>query len=132
MLPSVVATAVQYDIPAVWIVWNNGGFVSIRDQQTAYYGAGREYATSFRHAASGEAHVTDFAAMARSMGGEGIRVDGPAELGDAVRAALASGRPTVIDVHVDGSIGLPSAATWQLPPMPLPEPSFGWPDRTDE
>jgi acetolactate synthase-1/2/3 large subunit len=131
MLPSVVATAVQYDIPAVWIVWNNGGFISIRDQQTAYYGAGREYATSFRHAASGEAHVTDFAAMARSMGGEGIRVDRPAELGDAVRAALASGRPTVIDVQVDASIGLPSAATWQLPPMPLPEPSFGWPDRTD-
>ena len=25
MLPSVVATAVQYGIPAVWLVWNNGG-----------------------------------------------------------------------------------------------------------
>lgn len=128
MLPSVVATAVQYDIPAVWVVWNNGGFISIRDQQTAYYGAGREFATSFVHPKSGDRHRTDFVALARSMGGEGIQVESPCDLGDAVRKALQSGRPTVVDVHVDDHVQLPAAATWQLPPMPVPEPSFGWPD----
>lgn len=128
MMPSVVATAVQYDIPAVWVVWNNGGFVSIRDQQAAYFGAGRELATSFVHAASQQPYSADFVAMARSMGGEGIRVEQPSELGAAVEAAVASGRPTVIDAVVDGTVGLPSAATWQLPPKPFPEPSFGWPD----
>jgi acetolactate synthase I/II/III large subunit len=128
MTPSVVATAVQYDVPAVWVVWNNGGFVSIRDQQTAYFGAGRELATSFLHAASRQPYSADFVAMARSMGGEGIRVEQPDELGPAVEAAIASGRPTVVDAVVDGAVGLPSAATWQLPPKPFPEPSFGWPD----
>ena len=27
MLPSAVATAVQYGLPAIWLVWNNGGFM---------------------------------------------------------------------------------------------------------
>ena len=130
MLPSVIATAVQYNIPAVWIVWNNGGFISIRDQQRAFFGADRELATSFLMAASGEPHRTDFVAMARSMGGDGVRVEHPADLGSAMAAGLASGRPFVIDVVVDDSIGLPAAATWELPPLPYPDPTFGWPDDT--
>lgn len=130
MLPSVVATAVQNAIPAVWIVWNNGGFVSIRDQQTAYFGAGRELATDFVHADSGEPYLPDFAAMARSMGGDGVRIEHPADLAEAIRRAVASGRPTVLDVVVDDQVGPESAATWQLPPMPVPPPSFGWPDAT--
>ncbi|MET1115277.1 MAG: thiamine pyrophosphate-binding protein [Comamonas sp.] len=40
----------------------------------------------------------DHAAIARGMGCEGIRVREPAELGPALQAALACGRPAVIDV----------------------------------
>jgi acetolactate synthase-1/2/3 large subunit len=128
MFPSVVATAVEYDLPAVWLVWNNGGYVSIRDQQRGYFGQQRELATSFRHERSGAAHSTDFAALAKSMGGEGIRVTRPGELGDALETALASGKPTVLDVLVDPDVALPAVATWDLPPLPHPEPTFGWPD----
>ncbi|MGH3319029.1 MAG: thiamine pyrophosphate-binding protein [Streptosporangiaceae bacterium] len=127
MLPSVVATAVEYDLPVVWLVWNNGGFVSIRDQQLGYFGAGRELATSFRTAAS-EPYSPDYAAMARSMGADGLRVDTPGDLGSALKTALDSGRPTVLDVIVDGQAGQPAAATWKLPPLPHPEPTFGWSD----
>jgi acetolactate synthase-1/2/3 large subunit len=122
MLPSAVATAVQYDLPAVWLVWNNGGFISIRDQQRAYFG--RDYATSFTR-------PCDFAAMARSMGADGMRAGTPADLGAALKAALDSGRPTVIDVPVDAEIPQPAVGTWDLPPLPHPEPTFGWPDRGD-
>ena len=128
MLPSVVATAVEYGLPAVWLVWNNGGYVSIRDQQRGYFGAGRELATSFRYDASGEPYSADHAAMARSMGAEGLRVETPGDLGPALKTALSSGRPTVIDVLVEPEAVQPSAATWQLPPLPHPEPGFGWPD----
>ncbi|MBK1789173.1 thiamine pyrophosphate-binding protein [Prauserella cavernicola] len=128
MLPSVVATAVQYAIPAVWLVWNNGGYMSIRDQQHAYFGADRELATTFRIAATGEPHRTDFAAMARSMGGEGITVTHPADLGPALETALASPAPVVVDVRVDDAVHPPAVATWALPPLPHPEPAFGWPD----
>jgi acetolactate synthase I/II/III large subunit len=126
LLPSAVATAVQYDIPVVWVVWNNGGFISIRDQQHAYFG--RAMATDFRR--GDEPYSADFAAMARSMGASGVRVDRPGDLAGQLAAALAAGRPTVLDVRVDADAKTPAAATWDLPPLPHPEPTFGWPDPT--
>ena len=128
MLPSVVATAVQYDIPAVWVVWNNGGYMSIRDQQKAYFGNGRELATTFQHVATKKPYTPDFVAMARSMGADAIRVTQPSELGVALETAVRARRPFVVEVVVDDSIGLPAAATWELPPLGHPTPNFGWPD----
>jgi acetolactate synthase-1/2/3 large subunit len=128
MLPSVVASAVEYGIPAVWLVWNNGGYISIRDQQRGYFGTGREIATSFRYAATGGPYSADYAAMARSMGAQGLRVETPGDLGSALQTALDSGLPTVIDVPVQADAAQPSAATWQLPPLHHLEPTFGWPD----
>ena len=112
--------------PCIWLVWNNGGYMSIRDQQQAS-SARRELATTFRYVATEEPYVGDFAAMARSMGAEGIRAETPADLGAALKTAHDTGRPTVIDVPVAAE-AQPSAATWDLPPLPLPQPSFGWPD----
>ncbi|GGL09433.1 thiamine pyrophosphate-binding protein [Mangrovihabitans endophyticus] len=129
LMPSAVATAVQYDIAVVWIVWNNQGFMSIRDQQAGYFGDGRELATSFRTAATGAAYTADYAAMARAMGADGTVVERPGDLAGRLEAALASGRPTVLDVRVDPQVRPPAAATWDLPPLPHPEPTFGWPDR---
>jgi acetolactate synthase-1/2/3 large subunit len=127
MLPSAVATAVEYGVPCTWVVWNNGGYMSIRDQQRAYFGT--EWATSFRHAADASPYVCDFAAMARAMGADGMRAETPADLGAALKAAQESGRPTVIDVPVDAEVPQPAVATWELPPLSPPEPAFGWPDQ---
>jgi acetolactate synthase-1/2/3 large subunit len=127
MLPSAVATAVQYDLPAVWVVWNNGGYISIRDQQRGYFGP--ELATSFTYAASGQPYRCDFAAMARAMGADGMRAQTPGDLGAALKTALDCGRPAVIDVPVDAEVPQPAVATWELPPLPHPAPAFGWPDR---
>jgi acetolactate synthase-1/2/3 large subunit len=125
MLPSVVATAVEYDIPVTWLVWNNLGFCSIRDQQLGYFGQSRELATSFLDS-SGELFTPDFAALSRSLGGDGALVERPQDLGEQLRAALASGRPTVLDVRVDRGARPPATASWDLPPLPAPLPDFGW------
>ncbi|SJM63842.1 thiamine pyrophosphate-binding protein [Gulosibacter sp. 10] len=127
MLPSAVATAVQYDVPATWIVWNNGGFQSIRDQQRLYFGADRELATTFL-GADGAPYEADHAALARSLGAEGITVTHSSDLSSALETAIASERPTVVDVSVTDAVGLPAAATWALPPLDHPRPGFGWPD----
>jgi acetolactate synthase-1/2/3 large subunit len=128
LMPSAVATAVEYDIPVVWVVWNNQGFISIRDQQKGYFGAERELATSFVTARTGEAYTPDYAAMARSMGADGSVVQRPGDLAGQIEAAIRSGRPTVLDVRVDPGVRPTAAATWDLPPLPHPEPTFGWPD----
>ena len=46
MVPHVLCTAVEYDIPVVWVIWNNFGWVSIRDIQYGMFG-GRELGTAF-------------------------------------------------------------------------------------
>ena len=84
MHASVLGTAVEYNLPVVWVVWNNFAYASIRGLQRGYLG-GRELATDFRHPETGAPYNPDFAAMARSAGVEGVNVDRAADLSDAVR-----------------------------------------------
>ena len=125
MNASAVLTAVEYEIPVVWIVWNNCGFAVIRDQQLGYFGKGRELATMFKGKA-GKPFSADYAAMARSMGADGWIVEKPADLAGHLEAAIASNRPTVLDVRVDPDIRPLATGSWDLPPLPHPIPNFGW------
>jgi acetolactate synthase-1/2/3 large subunit len=126
MMPGVVATAVEYDSPVVWLVWNNYGYCAIRDQQLAYFGSDRELATSFTSKASGDLLSVDFAAMARSMGADAWTVEKPADLAPCLEHAISSRRPAVLDVRVDRDVRPTATASWDLPPLPHPLPSFGW------
>jgi acetolactate synthase-1/2/3 large subunit len=125
MNASAVLTAVEYDIPVVWVVWNNGGFSVMRDQQLGYFGKGRELATMFR-GKDGKPFSADYAVMARSMGAEGWLVEKPADLAGRLGAAIASNRPTVLDVRVDPDMRPLATGSWDLPPLPYPLPNFGW------
>lgn len=126
MTPHVLATAVEYDIPAVWVVWNNFAWGAIRDIQHGMFG-GREIGTGFYAGPNREPYNPDFAAMARSYGVEGISVKHSDQLADALKHAVALGKPCLLDVHVDGEVKPPSTGTWQLPPTPYREPAFGKP-----
>jgi acetolactate synthase-1/2/3 large subunit len=125
MNSSAVLTAVEYQIPVVWVVWNNFGYCSIRDQQRGYFGKDREIAVSFTDS-SGKLFSADFAMMARSMGADGHTVEKPADLAPQIEAAIRSGRPTVLDVRIDREIRPLATGSWDLPPIPHPLPNFGW------
>lgn len=125
MNASAVLTAVEWDIPVVWLVWNNFGYGSIRDQQRGYFGNEREIATSFTDV-EGNLYSADYAMMARSMGAAGYTVKQPADLGPQLEAAIASGRPTVLDVRIDRDVRPLATGSWDLPPIPHPLPNFGW------
>lgn len=126
MHANAVATAVEYDLPAVWLVWNNTGYGSIRGQQATFFGADREIATRFRNDATGDLYSTDISGIGRAMGAEGMRIDDPRDVAEALRAAIESGRPTVLDVRVDSSAGAPATGSWDLPPLAGPNPDYGW------
>jgi acetolactate synthase-1/2/3 large subunit len=126
MHANAVATAVEHDVPAVWVVWNNSGYGSIRGQQATFFGADREIATRFRRVSTGELYSTDISAIGRAMGADGARIDSPDEIADAVEAAIKSERPTVLDVRVDASVAAPGTGSWDLPPLPGPVPDYGW------
>lgn len=124
MHANVLGTAVEYDIPAVWVVWNNYAYASIRGLQRGYLEK-RELATGFRHPQTGEPYNPDFAAMARSAGVEGVRIDRAGDLGDAIQAAIASGKPYLIDANIAGDLNPPGAGVWELPGIGVNKPAIG-------
>lgn len=124
MTPHVLCTAVEYDIPVVWVIWNNFCWGAIRDIQYGLF-QGNEIGTGFYSGPNRTPYNPDFAAMARSCGVHGITVKHSDELGTALQEALALGKPCLIDVHVDADVRPPSTGTWHLPPTPFPEPRFG-------
>ena len=126
MAPYVLCTAVEYNLPVVWIIWNNFAWGAIRDIQYGMFN-GREIGTAFYKGQTGERYNPDFAAWARAAGADGVTVTRPQELGAAVQQALRNKRPCVIDVHVDAEVRPPSTGTWQLPPTPYKEPIYGKP-----
>jgi acetolactate synthase I/II/III large subunit len=124
MHASVLGTAVEYNIPVVWVVWNNYAYASIRGLQRGYLG-GRELVTDFRDPTTGSPYNPDFAAMARSAGIEGVRVDKVADLGQAVKEAIALDRPYLIDANIGADMNPAGAGVWDLPRLGHKEPALG-------
>jgi len=87
-------TAVEYDIPVVWIVFNNGEFNIIKKFLLNVFG---DHAyMQFRN--------PDFVAYARACGALGLRVERLQDFPGALRESIASGRPALIDVAVDPDV----------------------------
>ncbi|MDX6750151.1 thiamine pyrophosphate-binding protein (plasmid) [Geminicoccaceae bacterium 1502E] len=103
---SELETARRRNIPLVTVVNNNSAFgqglVNIRN---IYGGRPGNQDEIIRFG------PTDFAAVARSFGVEGIRVEDPAEIAGALSHALSLGRPVVIDVVTDAEPRAPEPWT---------------------
>lgn len=124
MAPHAIATAVEYNLPAVWVLFNNYAIGTIRDLQR-FYLDGRELGTSFINEQTGQLWNPDFVKMAEAMGGRGIRIEHPDQFGPAYAEALRSNQPTLIEVIVNRDTGIPVTGTWQMPPIPEVAPTFG-------
>jgi acetolactate synthase I/II/III large subunit len=126
MVPHVLCTAVEYDIPVVWVIWNNFAWASIRDIQYGMFG-GREIGTAFYQGANQKPYNPDFAAWARASGVDGITVTKSQDFKGALEHAVKANKPFLLDVHVDADVRPPATGAWQLPPTPYREPAFGKP-----
>jgi acetolactate synthase-1/2/3 large subunit len=124
MVPHVLCTAVEYDIPVVWVIWNNFGWVSIRDIQLGMF-EGREHGTMFHQGANKKPYNPDFASWAKAAGVEALTVPRSQDFRGALEHAIAANRPFLLDVHVDAEVRPPSTGAWQLPPTDHKEPVFG-------
>jgi len=126
MTPHVLCTAAEYDIPAVWVVWNNFGWSAIRDIQYGMFD-GREIGTGFHAGPNNRPYNPDFPAWARAAGAAGGPGAKSEDFKGALEHAVAAGKPYLIDVHVDAEVRPPATGTWALPPLPHKEPIFGAP-----
>jgi acetolactate synthase-1/2/3 large subunit len=124
MHANVLATAFEYNVPVVYVVWNNYAYASIRGLQRGYLD-GREIATDFRDPGTQAPYNPDFAMLAKSAGITGVSVDKAADLAEAVRTGIASGRPYVIDANIGGDLNPGGAGVWELPGLGRSKPAIG-------
>ena len=98
-----LATAVQYAVPVLFIVFNNRMFGTIRMHQERHYPA---------RISGTELHNPDFAALARAYGAFGESVEETDQFADVLQRAMAylrdEGKPALIELRYDGNLISPS------------------------
>lgn len=85
-----LATAVQFDLPIIVLVFNDGGYGVLRRQQEVLYG----------RTLGADLVNPDFVALAQAFGVESRLVTSFGQLGSAVSAAVDCGRTSVIEVQM--------------------------------
>ena len=98
-------TAVNSKIPCVFVICNNGMYRVLKLNMHVYKRAvkgkpdepskyiGMDFPVPF-----------DFAALARSFGAHGVRIEDPADIGPELQKAIDMNAPAVLDVILDGSV----------------------------
>ena len=89
-----LATAVHYGYPVVICLMNNGWLGMVKQWQKLFWN--ERYSSTKLFDSN-----PDFVKIAEAFGANGIRVEKPGEIGDALRQAFASGKTTLIDIWVD-------------------------------
>ncbi len=87
MTMTALETAVDCGVAPTFVVLNDTALGMVRQMDESIPGTGF--------------HDTDFVAIANALGGEGVTVRDPGHLEGALKEAVASDRPTVVDVRID-------------------------------
>ncbi len=107
--PTVVATAMEADLPVVWVVMDNMAFGTIAGLEKQHY----DWTFGCAFECDGKPYRVDFAAMARACGAEGVLIGSADELRPALRNALDSGRPSLIQIPMENA-PTPTPGHWNI------------------
>jgi acetolactate synthase I/II/III large subunit len=100
-----VATAVEYNLPAIWIVFNNYGPNLERKAEVDLYHRSHPWGTFSKQSSGVEVFYNpDFVKMAESCGAKGTHAKTPAEVREAVRRSIESKSPYVIEVPTNRDV----------------------------
>ncbi len=109
--PAMLATAVEQNLGIIWLVMNNNAFGTIAGLQKAHYGV--TYGTLFPGEIGDPQLGPDYAEIAVAYGARGLRITSAGELLPALKEALSSGKPTVIDVAMINN-PTPTTGHWNI------------------
>jgi len=108
-----IATATEHNIPTVWVILNNRTIGIEREAMEAIYG--RSSFCDTKTAKTGEPWSPDYIKMAESMGVQGRKITMPDDFAPALKEALQSDAPFVLDVDVN-----PTEDGHRLALLPIP------------
>jgi acetolactate synthase I/II/III large subunit len=110
-----MAVCVMHNIPVVFLVQNNSGYMSIRGGQRKI--TGRHVGSEF-NLPNGEPYSPNFTEIARHFGLESWRVDRDADLGPTLKRALEASGPTLVEVPTARDAAGPFVPGWWDFPVP--------------
>lgn len=96
-----LAVAVQYDVPFITVVLNDGHLGLIRQAEELMYNMHYAVDTWYEDLNLNCNKLIDFVKLAEAFGAEGERVDKPHQIKDALSRAAEASKPYVIDVIID-------------------------------
>lgn len=108
--PSVIATAVEKNIPVVWVVMNNSAFGTIAGLEASHYE--HTFGTVFKDA-KGEAYSPDWAQIAAGYGIKSKKIQSADEFKAVFKEALELNEPYLIDVPME-NIPVPTDGIWNI------------------
>ena len=98
-------TAARYNIPVTYAICNNRSYRILKVNMDVYLrGMLEDNERDSEYVGMDFATPLPLAELAESMGVAGQNVDDPAELRPALERAIGSGKPSVINVSIDGSL----------------------------
>lgn len=98
-------TALNSNIPVVYVVCNNAAYRILKLNMNVYLDSIiKQPERKSRYLGMDFPVPFDLAAIARGFGAYGARVEKAEDVGPALNDALASGRPALLDMIVDGSV----------------------------
>ena len=106
-----LTTAVELNIPVLWVLFNNFCFSTIRSVGSTYFGS--TYATEFTRT-DGTPYNPDFMMLAKSFGIESARIENVAELEEGLRRAMAVDAPFLLEVVTRGDVPMPRTGYWDI------------------
>jgi acetolactate synthase-1/2/3 large subunit len=107
--PTVIATAMEARIPAIWMVMDNGGFGVIAGLEQSSYDT--TFGCTFLR--DGKPYRIDYAALARAHGANGVKINAADELRPAIEEALNSNEPTLIHIPMV-NVPTPTPGHWNI------------------
>jgi acetolactate synthase-1/2/3 large subunit len=112
-----LGTAVMNNIPVVFMVQNNQGYMSIRGGQRKFMG--RHVASEFNyHKGNGQPYSANISEVAKNFGVESWKVTSDDQLEASLKAALDCGGPALVEVMTSRDAAGPFATGWWDFPSP--------------
>jgi acetolactate synthase-1/2/3 large subunit len=106
-----LTTAVELNVPVLWVVFNNFCYSTIRVVGTTYFD--NAYGTEFT-TPDGEQYNPDFQMVAKAFKIESALIEDPDDLQAGIKAALAKDVPFLLEVRTRGDLPMPRTGYWDI------------------
>jgi acetolactate synthase I/II/III large subunit len=106
-----LATAVELNVPVLWVLFNNFCYSTIRTVGSTYFE--NTYGTEFTRP-DGTPYNPDFMLLAKAFGIESMLIEEPEQLAAGLKTAMAKDVPFLLEVRTRGDLPMPRTGYWDI------------------